>query len=303
MIMKRVLLTGANGFIGRHCIPYLLEKGFEVHAVASTSTNKFEVESVVWHVADLLDINSPLALLEKVQPTHLLHFAWVTTPRLYWTSEENLRWVQASLELLRKFKANGGQRVVMAGSCAEYDWNNGHCYESLTPLRPASLYGVCKKSMYEILMKFAVQESMSAAWGRIFFLYGPYEHPSRLVPSVICSLLNNEPALCTHGNQIRDFLCVDDVASAFVSLLDSEVQGAVNIASNEPVAVKSVVNRLAESIGKPELIRLGAIPASDLDVQLLTGDATRLIQEVGWVPRFSLDMGLEMTIEWWKSQR
>lgn len=300
--MKRVLLTGANGFIGRHCVPHLMEKGFEVHAVLSTDGKNRDVDSVIWHTANLLDFNSPSTLIERVKPSHMLHFAWITTPGVYWTSEENLRWVQASLELLRNFKTHGGQRVVMAGSCAEYDWNHGHASETLTPLHPATLYGVCKKSLYEMLMSFARQEGLSAAWGRIFFLYGPYENPARLVPSVIRALLDNRPALCTHGDQIRDFLHVDDVASAFASLLDSDVQGGVNIVSNEPVAIKAVVHRIAELMRHPDLVRLGAIPASDSDVPLLTGDATRLTQEVGWIPRFSLDAGLNMTIEWWKNQ-
>ncbi len=300
--MKRVLLTGANGFIGRHCVPSLLKKGFEVHAVLSEAGKKPELGSVLWHTANLLDSKSLSTLLEKIQPSHLLHFAWITTPGVYWTSEENLRWVQASLELLRNFKSQGGRRAVMAGSCAEYDWRYGYSSEAVTPLNPATLYGSCKKALCEMLMSFADQEGLSAAWGRIFFLYGPHEHPTRLVPSVVRALLHDQPALCTHGNQIRDFLHVDDVASAFASLLDSEVEGAVNIASGEPVAIQTVVHRIAEKIGRPDLVRLGAVPASASDAPLLVGDASRLNHEVKWSPRHSLEDGLEMTITWWKKQ-
>ncbi len=74
-------------------------------------------------------LGNPLGIVEseivpprEVQPTHLLHFAWIATPGVYWDSAENFRWVSAGERLLRSFRAHGGRRVVMAGSCAEYDW-------------------------------------------------------------------------------------------------------------------------------------------------------------------------------------
>ena len=221
-------------------------------------------------------------------------------PGAYWTSQENVRWLQASLELLRSFKDHGGKRVVMAGTCAEYNWRYGYCSEEITPLNPVSLYGVCKNSLHDILMAYAHQEYLSAAWGRIFFLYGPHEHPARLVSSVINSLLSNQTALCTHGNQIRDFLYVEDVASAFVSLIDSDVKGAVNIASGKPLAIKDIIYLIAEKLGRSDLVQLGAIPVSETDPPLILADIGRLSHEISWSPQYNLDIGLEKTIDWWK---
>ncbi len=82
-------------------------------------------------MADLLDGRETEAVLSRVQPTHLLHFAWYTVPGRYWTAPDNLRWTEASLRLLRAFEAHGGRRVVMAGTCAEYDWRYGYCSERL----------------------------------------------------------------------------------------------------------------------------------------------------------------------------
>ena len=301
--MKRVLVTGSNGFIGRHCLPLLIEKGFEVYGVIPDMEMRLDLPKVQWYVADLLTLDQVKSLFEKVKPSHLLHFAWCTAPGEYWTSTENLRWLQASLEILHAFKLHGGKRVLAAGTCAEYDWRFGYCSEQVTPVAPSTLYGICKNALNEVLMSFAHQEGLSAAWGRVFFLYGPHEHPTRLVPSVINALLDGQPALCTHGNQIRDFLHVEDVASAFAALLDSEVGGAVNIASGEPVALKNIIYRIAEKLERPDLVQLGAIPVSEADVPLLIGDASRLKQEVGWVPYYDLDAGLEMTIDWWKRQK
>lgn len=299
--MKTVLLTGATGFIGRHCLKPLLERGFVVHAVTTKAEGQL-VPKVQWHKVDLLDPNQVQNLLESVQPTHLLHLAWYTKPGKYWTSTENFRWVQASIALLQAFSQTGGQRVVTAGTCAEYDWRFGYCSEGVTPLAPSTVYGTCKHALCSLTEVFAVANGLSCAWGRMFFLYGPGEHASRLVPSVVCSLLEGKQALCTHGNQVRDFLYVEDAADAFVALLDGSVTGSVNIASGQPVMVKDVIHRIAEKLGRPELIQLGAIGASSTEPRVLLADTVRLKNELEWTPNCDLDQGLDRTISFWDAQ-
>jgi nucleoside-diphosphate-sugar epimerase len=299
--MKKVLVTGATGLIGRHSLPALLSRDYEVHAL-STSGRGESLAGVTWHAADLMDAARVSQLMAEVRPTHLLHFAWVTAHGKYWTSEENLAWVQASLDLLQQFARHGGVRVVMAGTCAEYDWRYGYCSEYLTPLAPATLYGRCKHALQVMLDGFAQQFSVSAAWGRIFFLYGPQEHEDRIVAHVIRSLLRGERARCSHGNQIRDFLYTVDAADAFVALLESDVRGAVNIASGRPVTLKELIFKIADHLGGRELVDLGAIAAAKEEPALLVADVARLKAEVGWSPQFNLDEGLGRAIEWWKSR-
>lgn len=299
--MKRVLITGATGFIGRHCLPLLSASDCQVHAVSSRMPENTQPD-VYWHQADLLDSGQVTKLMADVQPTHLLHFAWYAVPGKYWTSQENIRWLQASLTLLQTFASQGGQRVVMAGTCAEYDWKYGYCSERITPLLPATLYGTCKHALQAILDAFSRQTGLSSAWGRIFFLYGPHENPDRLISSVIRSLLQGKPARCSHGSQIRDFLHVQDVADAFVTLLKSDVSGPVNIASGQPVALKDVIHKIASKLGWHDLVQLGAIPVSADEPHLLIADIGRLSGEVGWQPKLDLDIGLEQTIAWWKNQ-
>jgi nucleoside-diphosphate-sugar epimerase len=142
--------------------------------------------------------------------------------------------------------------------------------------------------------------NLSAAWGRIFFLYGPHEHPARLVPHVIRGLLRREPVACTEGTQIRDYLYVRDVASAFVSLLDSDVTGAVNISSGQSLEVREIIYQIADQLDGRELVRLGALPAAGDEPPLLVGDTLRLKREVGWTPGYSLSDGLAETIQWWR---
>ncbi len=299
--VKKVLLTGAGGFIGRHSIPFLLKNDYEVHAVYNIAETDIAAhKNLFWHKCDLLNSAEQKYLLSKIKPTHLLHFAWYTAHGKYWTAIENLRWVQASLDLFVNFAENGGRRAVGAGTCAEYDWNYGYCSEEITPLKPSTLYGACKNSLQEMLSRYSKQAGISFAWGRIFFLYGHYEYPQRLVPYVICSLLKNQTAQCSHGNQIRDFLYVEDVASAFVALVENDVQGAVNIASGKPLALKEVIYKIAQKIGGVDRIQLGVIPSPADEPQTLTADVRRLTEEVKWQPEYDIDRGLEHTIGWWR---
>jgi nucleoside-diphosphate-sugar epimerase len=298
---KRVLLTGASGFIGRHCLAPLCAAGYEVHAVSSRERSTERPEAK-WHRADLLDKAQLDQLITRIKPTHLLHFAWYAIPGKYPTSSENLRWCQSTLELLRSFADNGGKRAVFAGTCFEYDSGYGFCNEELTPSRPSTFYGVCKNGTREVAAGFSRQFGITSAWGRIFYLYGPHEPKVRMVPAVVLALLRGENAPCSHGRQVRDFLHVEDTASAFVSLLQSEVEGTVNIASGEPITIRSLVEHIAALLNSRDRVEFGAIAAAPNDPPFLVADTRRLREEVGWQPRITLEDGLEDTINWWRKE-
>ena len=287
--MKRVLVTGATGFIGRHAAPLLAERGFEVHAAGSKD-------------ADLLDPAAAESLVRRVQPSHLLHFAWYAVPGKFWTAPENAAWVEASIRLLRAFVDAGGERATMSGSCAEYDWSGtGVLSEKDTPLRPATYYGKCKHALASVGEGLAAERGFGFSWGRIFFVYGPYEQPDRLVSQVAESLVKGEPTLTSEGTQRRDFLHARDVASAFVALLDSDVEGPVNIGSGDAVPVRDVVSLIGAAAGRPELVRFGEIPQRAGDPPLIEADVARLRDEVGWRPTVSLEEGIRETVEWWQA--
>lgn len=300
--MKKVLLTGAAGFIGHHCLEPLKARGYEVHAV-STKPMKSGTGGVHWHQANLLEPGAAKALLAEVKPSHLLHLAWFVVPGKLITAPENFAWVRASMELVQEFAAHGGKRLTVCGSGYEYDWNYGYCSEKLTPAVPNTVYGSCKHALNLLVQSFATQAALSAAWGRVFFLYGPNEHPQRLVSSVILSLLKGEPAKCSHGRQIRDYLHVQDVAEGMVALLDSEVTGAVNVSSGQATTLREIVLTIGRVLERPELIQLGAIPARANDTPLVVGENLRLLNEVGWKQHFDLEAGLRQTIDWWKAQK
>jgi nucleoside-diphosphate-sugar epimerase len=296
---KRVLVTGAAGFIGSHCLVPLLQRGYEVHAVSTKSGMKTD-SSIIWHQADLLDGSAGEHLLKTVRPTHLLHLAWYVVPGKLILSDLNFDWVHSSMELLRGFQQQGGRRVIMSGSSYEYDWKYGYCHETRTPTVPNTIYGACKHALEAMVQSFCQAKGLSHAWPRVFFLYGPNEHPDRLVSSVIRSVLQGQEARCSHGKQIRDYLHVQDVAEAIVSVLDSGVEGAVNIGSGTAVMLRDMILTIGRLLGREDLLKLGAIPSRANDVPLVVADVERLVNEIKWQPRFSMEEGLKHTVDWWR---
>ncbi len=295
--MKRLLITGATGFIGEPAVR-LARDHFEVH----TASRAPGPSRAAHHTCDLLDHDAPAKLIRAVRPTYLLHLAWIATPGTYWTAPDNQKWLEASKRLLVAFAQNSGRRAVTVGSCAEYDWSAaGVCREADTPTRPHTPYGECKLALGKWATGFGRLRDVPTAHARLFWMYGPREHPARLVPSVATALLAGAPALCTAGTQRRDFLHVDDAAGALVALLRSTLVGNVNVGSGEPVTVRDVIDRVAHACGRPELVKLGARETPMADPPLLAADVSRLRDELGWAPKIDLTSGLEQTVAWWRA--
>ena len=299
--MKKIILTGATGFIGWHCIPFLLSRGYEVHAVTSRDIPP-DPSCIQWHTLDLLNPDQVGELVESVHPTHILHLAWYTIPDRYWTSPENLKWVQAGEHLAGEFKRCGGKRMVTAGTCAEYDWSYGYCSERVTPIKPATLYGEAKHSLHVRMDEIFKNSAISSAWGRMFFPFGPGEHPSKLVSSVVNALLLGNPAPCTEGYQVRDYLYIEDVAEAFVQVLDSTVTGPVNIGSGTPVSIREIIELIGEKTGHSNLIQYGGKSAAGPQTPTIVADNRRLLEEVGWRQKNDLASGIDKTISWWRAK-
>ena len=297
--MKKILITGATGFIGIHAVQLLLKQGFEVHAVTSGSS-LYERERLNWYQLDLLDIVKIDSLCESIQASHLLHLAWVTDAASYWDSIDNFHWLKSSIQLFDSFINHGGKRIVCSGSCAEYDWSYGYCSEELTPCNGSSPYESSKRALSSILTSFSEKYGVSAACGRPFYLFGPNEKNQRLVPYIVTNLLKNNMVFCRNGNLIRDYLYVEDVADAFVQLLISEVEGIINIASGRPIVIRDLFYSIGEKLNKKSLIQIN----DNLDAKeatLVLANTERLNNELLWTPSYNFKQAIDRTLSWWDS--
>lgn len=272
-MVRRLLLTGAGGFIGRNAAAQLAAQGFEVHPIGRQQV-------------DLLDPDATDALVTEIGASHLLHLAWYTEHGKFWDAPENLDWAAATLRLARSFREAGGERLVAAGTCAEYKWSS-------------SLYGVAKDATRRVLEAYAAAAGLPFAWGRVFFPYGPGEKPPRLVAAAARAAIAGEPFECSSGEQIRDFVYVEDVASAFVALVDSGATGCFDIGTGDGVSLRTVLLTLEELAGRQGNVRFGAVADRDEPASIVA-DATRLRDEVSWQPSYELHEGLERTLEWWR---
>ncbi len=301
--MKRVLITGAKGFLGKPCIAALQEKNLEVHAISSQPIPE-STSNVLWYQVNLHDHAAVKGLLETIRPSYLLHLAWYVKHGSFWSSDENLRWVTSSLSLVDEFIKNGGQRFVGMGTCAEYDWSEKSCCENLseelTLIRPATLYGASKAGLCMVLKALCALKGIDFAWGRLFFPYGPYEEPERLIPYTVRSLLKGENTVCKFPDLQRDFIFVEDIAKIMASLVDSKVNGEINVASGQAVKLGSVVASVAKLLNAQDLVQYGSSSAKSTDPPLLAGDIKRLRNELGFTKITSIEEGLEKTVNWWR---
>jgi nucleoside-diphosphate-sugar epimerase len=276
---ERALVTGASGFVGRHIAAPLRARGFEVHAVSGRDAN-------------LLDEGAARALLRDIRPSLLVHAAWYVTHGKFWTAPENAAWVDASEALAAFLVEAGGRRFVGLGTCAEYAEaapGDGDPWPETRPLAPTTPYGRAKA---ELAARLSDRPGLSFAWARLFHLFGPGEHPDRLVPSVIRALLEGREARCASGRPVRDFASTRFVGEALAALAASGVIGPVNVGSGEGRAIRDLVGWLGAEIGLPELIRLGALPDRPNEVAVMVADVTRLRREVGFAapPRVDQDL-------------
>lgn len=298
--MRKVLITGASGFLGSNLISQAVKKtDWKIYAVVSGKRPISFPDGVTPVTANLLEDSGEESIVKIIEPEIIIHMAWGFDGGGYRSSQANMQWLEASLRLLRDFAECGGKYFFFAGSSSEYGHNvEGFCTEaSLT--NPEDLYGMCKNSFNRVASMFCELNNIKYSSGRIFTVYGAGDrHPFGLIPSAVAAFEKNEDFYCREPGKQWNFIYAEDVVSAIIEAIKSEYLGIFNIAG-ETETVYEVLRKIHQCT-KSE----GKIVCSESKQKLngLIADTHILNDVIGFTPQISLDEGIKRTVAWWKEE-
>ena len=295
--MKKVIITGASGFIGQNLLSYLDNYDAEFFLLYNSNECKCDLKNVTAVSCNLFNLNQVKELFKRVRPTHLLHMAWGMSPSNY-NLDSNFTWLNKSIDLLEEFKNYGGKRIVIAGSGVEYQWSHGLCVEEKTPLSYGNLYGSTKNILRDFAYTYCKHFDIELVWPRIFFTFGPCEHNERLISHVIYSLLKNEPAKIKNGSIYRDYMYVKDIARILAALIFHTYKGVVNIGTGIPTNLAEMGKMVAQILEKPDLLEIDNPEVKENKV--VFANVNRLNYDVGLKAEYNLKDALTETIDWWR---
>jgi len=298
----KVLITGISGFIGAYTARAFVEAGCDVVGMVRPTSDLSRIAAIKDKIklikGDLAGL--PVGAIQDLKPELCVHHAWYAEPGKYPHAIENLESLHGTTQLVVELGKAGCGRFVGIGTCFEYDFDRGWLRED-SPVKPATIYAATKAAMSTMLPKLGEKAGIATTWVRLFYQYGPFEDTRRLVPAVIRAMLKGEKVDTTLGEQVRDFLHVEDVGTGIFHAATANLDGVVNVGSGVPVTVRRIVETIGEKLGRLELANFGARPYNPTDPPFVVAN-NNLLKTTGWEPRYDLDSGLEQTMEWWKSR-
>lgn len=297
---RRVLVTGATGFVGRHVVQQGLALDVELHALSRTERRSAGVR---WWQGDLLDEDVIKQVLSQVQPDGILHLA---AGGVAYGAARNRNVLQVNIEglaiLLDAIQEAGIKpHVVLAGSGLEYAPQDRPLRED-DPIAPNSVYGVSKAAATHLARLYAASFPITIL--RLFSLYGPGEQEPRVVPYVIAQARRGLPVELTSGEQVRDYTYVTDAAEGFWRALASPPIAPAfrvwNLASGFSITLRSFLEMLAQLLGQRGLgpdLRFGARPYRSDELMTYTADIARLCKALAWSPATPLAAGFSAMLD------
>jgi nucleoside-diphosphate-sugar epimerase len=290
MADRRVLVTGGTGFVGRQVVAALFALGAAPLAPPAPRP-------------DLLDTAARRDWVAGCGAETLIHCAWVTGHGAFWDSPRNIDWVGASLDLLRAFATSGGKRVVLVGTCAEYDWSRPTRtpWRETRATRPVSLYGTAKLATWTAGAAFAAQAGLGCANARVFLPVGRHEAQGRLLPSLIAAVRDGTELRTGPAHLTRDIMDVRDTGEAIARLALSDARGAVNIGTGRAVSLGEMARLVAGP--SSHLVRLGGRQVRAGEPLWMVADPARLRRATGFVPRYTLEETVADAFAHWQVGR
>lgn len=303
----RILVTGGAGFIGSHVTNLLVEKGHEVTVIDNLSNGNREAVNPKANFiqVDLLDQNA----LEKILPGHngVIHMASfievsesVKKPVEF--AENN---ILGTVKLLEGMKKTGVKKIIFSSSACVYGKPEKNPITETDPLGPqVNPYGLTKVSMEQFCKLYHTLFNFDVTILRYFNPYGPGELHSpetHAVPNFIKAALAKQPIpLFWKGEQIRDFIYIEDLATAHILPLNLSGLHIYNVGTQSGIKVIDIVNKIFKIIGY-------TVPIDDKgnrvgDVPSLVASSEKIKKELGWKAKVSLDKGLRKTIDFYHSR-
>ena len=291
-----ILLTGPTGFIGTAFTRLALRQGHRVAGLLlpneAIPADRPAGPQLVW-LRGLLD-QAPWEEITRFAPEVCVHAAWITTPGIYLETPENERFRDASLAFIKKTVGLGTRQIVSLGTCVEYQATEQPMAEDTSPIAPTTLYARCKNDLRLALEAEARSKGFGFCWTRIFYPYGPGEHPSRLCSSIIHKLLSNEKVVLRTPGSTKDYIFIEDLARALLTVVERRFEGTINLGSGEGIEVRRLAVSLARLLRKENLVEEQNPPGVD-PAGHVVADVTKL-RQLGWEPAYGLEAGLEKLV-------
>jgi dTDP-6-deoxy-L-talose 4-dehydrogenase (NAD+) len=278
--MKKVLVTGATGFIGNYVIGELLSQSCSVIA---SSANEAGARQKYWY-KDSTYIPFDLRLFRPTtnyyeffqRPDLMIHLGWEGLPnyKSSFHTEENL---PRHRKFLKNLLENGLPDLTVTGTCLEYGMGEGALNEEMLP-RPSISYAVAKDELRKFVAELKKDHSFSFKWVRLFYMYGEGQNPNSLLSQLDRAIKNGETVFnMSGGEQLRDYLPVESVAEYIVKIaLQNRVSGIINCCSGKPVKIKEFVKDYLQRKNQHISLNLGYYPYPDYEPMHFWGDDNKL---------------------------
>ena len=275
----RILLTGANGFVGRNLIKCLKNRDVELNLI-QRSEDKLSIDVKEKNINiiltdDLFVENTQWWLNVLREIDCVIHAAWFVKPPNYLHSNLNFKCLKGSIVMAEAIANSNVKKVVGIGTCFEYDLSYGFLSID-TPLLPQTLYGKTKVELFKKMTDIYSAKNIAFAWCRLFYVYGEGENKNRLYPTLLEGIKRGKKIKLTDGNQIRDFISIDIASRWITEIIFSDDVGPINICSGVPVTIRQFSEQIFRIYdGNKNLLEFGAQKREIFDPPIVLGDISK----------------------------